>query len=133
MSHYVNRYCATHGDWDMDSDHNSECPECERLGLTEVQQLRQQVSDLTTRLAAAEAQLRELEPQLAHLQTTTQHYDRDYVRTGEVESITQRACNLIAALSGSLAAAEEEREALLTSLRNVAAAIDTARAAQGGA
>ena len=56
MSHYITRFCKTHGEWDMDSDFNSECPECEALGLTELQQLRDALTLATQRAEAAEAE-----------------------------------------------------------------------------
>ena len=43
MSHYIERCCVTHGEWQMDVDNVEECPACEREGLTEVQQLRERL------------------------------------------------------------------------------------------
>jgi len=43
MSSYITRWCRHHGEWDMDVDNVDECPKCIKLGMTEVQQLRQQI------------------------------------------------------------------------------------------
>lgn len=40
MSASYTQWCKLHGEWDMDIDNISECPDCIRLGLTEIQQLR---------------------------------------------------------------------------------------------
>jgi len=42
MSAYYTQWCQTHGEWSMDIDNPSECPKCIELGLTEVQQLREE-------------------------------------------------------------------------------------------
>lgn len=49
MSSYITRWCQYHDEWDMDVDNVDECPKCIELELTEVQQLRNQVTELTKR------------------------------------------------------------------------------------
>ena len=52
MSSYLNRYCEAHGEWEEDVDCPSDCPECERLGLTPMQKLQTTVSEQAVEIAA---------------------------------------------------------------------------------
>lgn len=40
MSSYITRFCHVHGEWEMDVDGSSDCPECEQAGTTPVQEAR---------------------------------------------------------------------------------------------
>ena len=57
MSSYIEQWCNAHGLWDMDVDNIAECPDCERLGLTEVQQLRARNAALVAALEDARLQI----------------------------------------------------------------------------
>ena len=60
MSAYYTRWCKEHGEWSMDIDNPSECPECIKLGLTEVQRLRRKVLDLETELTGCQITIKEI-------------------------------------------------------------------------
>ena len=52
MSHYYTRWCSTHGEWDDDVDNPSDCPECERVGMTSAQQMARRLGFMEARLTA---------------------------------------------------------------------------------
>lgn len=46
MSHYYERHCATHGEWDDDVDNPSDCPDCIKAGTTPEQLMRAENAQL---------------------------------------------------------------------------------------
>ena len=67
MSATYTQWCKTHGEWDMDIDNPSECPECIRLGLTEVQQLKRRIEAMKQTLDDKTMEITNLKEEVARL------------------------------------------------------------------
>ena len=59
MSHYITRFCGTHSEWDMDVDNVGDCPQCEKAGLTETQQLKDEIESLRQQNKTLEGNIEE--------------------------------------------------------------------------